>query len=612
MHNFDKKPEYPFEYNDESLKTPKYNGYTTQSLYVTMRDGIKIAADIYKPKRLETNEKIPTILVQTRYWRAYKFRIPFRWFIKEPRKPKVVKIFTIYGFAVVWVDTRGTGASYGTRPYPFSEKEIKDAKDLIDWIINQSWSDGNVMLYGNSYEGVTAELTTSLCHPAIKGAIIKHDPWDFYLHAVFPGGVFNEKFLQYWSSLGKELDQTSGKAVLEMKPYNPTFARIARLAVKSVKPVKSQDKNKSLKDVAKIHKKNNYPIDYFEIVNYRDDEIDNEGTTIEDISIYSKKNLIEKSHIPMYTWGSWQDSTTANATILRFINFSNPQKAIISDWCHRDQNRASPFHSHKAPAEPGKKDQLKELVKFYNDCLKDKIDSEKVLYYYTMGEEKWKKINSWPPPTQEMIKWYLNEDYQLSKNKPKKKSGSDQYIINFESTTGIRNRWYTLLSLPVKYNNRDIEDKKLLVYTSEPLKKSIEITGHPIINFYLRSTHEDGLIQVHFEFIDENEEIHWITDGQLRLIHRKISSESPPYNMITPFHSFKSDDILPIKKDEVAKIRFALYPTSILLKEGYKMRIAIGGADKDSFARYPEEGTPKITLEHNEKYDSHLEIPIIK
>ena len=604
--------EYPFEFHDESVRIPKYNGYTTRSFYITMRDGVQIAADLHLPKGLPPNTKIPTVLVQTRYWRAYKFRIPFKWFIKEPRKPEVVKGFTSQGFAVVWVDVRGTGASFGTRAYPFSEEEIQDGKEVIDWIISQPWSDGNVITYGNSYAGATSELAASLNHPAVKCILTTHCPWDFYLHAVFPGGCFNEKFISLWSSLGKVLDQTRGSGLKVMKAYDPWLARIAVLAVESVKPVEFEGEKSNLNKIAEVHRVNKYPIDYFEKVQARDDKIDEQGTTIDSISTFSKKAKIEKLNIPIYAWGSWQDSTTANMIIHRFLNFSNPQKAVIGDWCHRAKNRANPFHSHKAPADPKKADQIKDWVKFYRDCLDNKFGSRKILYYYTMGEEKWKKTENWPPANQKMIPWYLNENFTLSPTPPQKDVGSDEYIVNFDATTGIRNRWYTLLSVPVHYSNREKEDKKLLCYTSKPLEQDIEITGHPIITLFLKSTHKDGMIQVHLEFIDEKERVHWITDGQLRLIHRKISSEQPPYRMVVPYHSFLRKDILPLVPGEVTEITFALYPTSILLRQGYRIRIAIGGADKDTFARYPAEGTPTISIERNKKFRSYLQLPIIQ
>ncbi|NHI92613.1 MAG: CocE/NonD family hydrolase [Candidatus Lokiarchaeota archaeon] len=604
--------DYPFEYNDDSVKFPKYNGYITRSCFITMRDGIKIAADVSLPKNLAFQEKIPTVLIQTRYWRAYRFRAPFKWLIKEAEDPKIVKILTSRGFAVCGIDVRGTGASYGNRSYPFSDIEIQDGADIIDWIISQSWSDGNVVTCGNSYKGATAELTATLNHPAIKCVLCKHNPWDFYLHAAFPGGVFNEKFIQLWSNLGKALDQTTGAALKEMKSYNTLMAKLGPIIVKGVNPVEKDDKQSTLKIVANIHTRNNYPIDYFERIKTRDDPMDDEGHTIDSISIFTQKDKIEKLNIPFYTWSSWWDSTTANATIYRFLYFKNPQKAVIGDWDHKALHRANPFFSHKNTAKPIKDDQIIDWVKFYKDCLNDNFGDKKVLYYYTMGEEKWKRTTIWPPKNQEMTSWYLNKNNLLTKEKPKDEHGVDKYAVNYDVTTGIRNRWYTLLSVPIFYPDREEQDKKLLTYTSEPLEEDIEITGHPEITLFLKTTHKDGFVCVYLEFIDENNKIHWITDGQLHFIHRKISSESPPYQIFEPYHSFKRKDVLPVVPNELMEIKFALYPTSILLRRGYRIKLALSGADKDTFAREPQNGMPILTIERNTIKSSLIKIPIIK
>jgi putative CocE/NonD family hydrolase len=597
---------YPFKFTDKSVERSQYKGYKTKSLYITVRDGVRLAGDLYFPKGIPSEHKVTTVLVQTCYWRAYRFRLPFKWLMPEPRKPKVVKGLTAYGFAVLWMDVRGCGASYGTRPYPFSKEEIKDSKDICDWIIAQPWSDGNIVTYGNSYEGVTAELAASLNHPALKAILSKHNPWDFYLHAAFPGGCFNEKFIAYWSSLGKALDSTNGRRLIAMKPFDPTLARIASIAVKSVKPVES-----NLEEIARIHQENHHPIDYFEKVNSRDDQMDEQGTTIDSLSSFSQKEKIEKLAVPFYTWGAWQDSTTADMIIHRFLNFTNPQKAVIGDWDHNQKNRASPFHSHKESVAPSVADQIRDWVVFYRECIAGKVTAGKELYYFTMGEEKWKRTEIWPPKNQIMVPWYLNENNILSTSKPQKDLGEDAYTINYDSTTGIRNRWYTLLSLPVFYPKRSEEDLKLLCYTSTPLKQDLEITGFPIATLYMKSTHTDGMVHGHLEFLDSDGTIHWITDGQLRLIHRKLSDELPPYKMVRPYHSFKNKDILPIKPGELMDIKFALNPTSILLRPGQRIRVAIGGADKDTFARYPEEGTPTITIERNAIHASCIELPII-
>ncbi|MHA1831808.1 MAG: CocE/NonD family hydrolase, partial [Candidatus Helarchaeota archaeon] len=500
-----------------------------------------------------------------------------------------------------------------TRAYPFSDKEILDGKDIMDWIVSQEWSDGNIFTYGNSYSGVLSELMASLNHPSHKGIVANHCPWDFYLHAVFPGGCFNKAFIELWSVLGKTLDQTKGKNLGIIKKFDKWLGRIAPLAIKSVKPVDSEIKSDyNLDKIANIHRQNKYPIDYFEKVETKDDNVDDEGHTIESISTYSKKEKIEKSRIPIYSWSSWQDSTTADMIIHRFINFSNPQIAIIGDWCHRAKSKANPFYSHKKPAIPKMSDQIKDWAYFYLKCINNKDDIKKVLYYFTMGENKWKSTDTWQFKNQKMEPWYLNNNFSLTKFPPTYESGHDKYKINFDSTTGKRNRWYTLLSLPIKYTKRKYEDKKLLCYTTAPIEQDLEITGYPIVKLFLKSTHSDGMIHVHLEFINNKGKIKWITDGQLRLIFHKISKDKPPYKTIIPYHSYLRKDISPLEPNKITEITFALYPTSILLKKGHRIRIAIGGADKDTFTRYPLKYNPTITIERNKNYQSLILLPIIK
>ena len=62
---------------------------------------------------------------------------------------------------------------------------------------------------------------------------------------------------------------------------------------------------------------------------------------------------------------------------------------------------------------------------------------------------------------------------------------------------------------------------------------------------------------------------------------------------------------------EVAEVTFALHPTSILFRKGHRIRIAIGGADADTFARIPAEGTPEWTVELSPDRASHIVLPVI-
>lgn len=99
----------------ESLRQPLYKGSTEQSLYIPMRDGVRLAVDLYLPKGLQPDTKIPTLFAATRYWRAQQLKVPFSWFLSLPDSAR--NFFTAFGYAVLRIDMRGTGASEGHHPH---------------------------------------------------------------------------------------------------------------------------------------------------------------------------------------------------------------------------------------------------------------------------------------------------------------------------------------------------------------------------------------------------------------------------------------------------------------------------------------------------------------
>jgi hypothetical protein len=85
--------------------------------------------------------KIPALLLQTRYWRANDVRVPFKWF----QKPlEFTEVFAGSGYALVFVDVRGTGASFGVWLHPWAKDAVMDGSEVVDWIVSQPWSNGKV------------------------------------------------------------------------------------------------------------------------------------------------------------------------------------------------------------------------------------------------------------------------------------------------------------------------------------------------------------------------------------------------------------------------------------------------------------------------------------
>jgi putative CocE/NonD family hydrolase len=600
-----------------------------------MRDGVKIAIDVVLPKNLSSDDKIPALLVQTRYWRAAEIRAPFKWFQKPN---EFQRFFTSHGYALVFVDVRGTGASFGTSPYPWSRDEIMDGSDIVNWIVTQPWSNGKVGAFGVSYLGVTAELVAVPNNPAVKAVIPKFSQFDLYTEQVFPGGVFNEWLVKNWAYNNTCADENNAKERIAhinrlLRENEASFAEgqlpkgfrllklppenVARLTVAGVKPVDSDKNHSMLKEAVHAHKMNGDVYKLAQGYNCRDDTrmINNSEYSIDTLSVHSFREGIERSNVAIYVWGSWFDGGTADGVIRRFLTYSNPLRAVIGPWSHGAGYHASPYLSPDTPIDPNATAQLLESLRFFDHYLKN-IDTnkmnKKILIYYTLGEEKWKTTTVWPPAGVVTQRLYLAKGNSLSQKKPKEETGADEYTIDFEATTGKANRWQTQFGgFAVVYADRTKEGSRLLTYTSPPLTEDTEITGYPVVTLHVTSTATDGAFFVYFEDVDETDKVAYITEGQLRAIHRKISDGPPPYNLLVPYHSFKKNDAAPLVPGEVAELRFGLLPTSVLIKKGHRMRIAIAGHDKDTFARIPAEETPTITIERNKSKPSSIDFPIL-
>ncbi|MFW9878140.1 MAG: CocE/NonD family hydrolase [Candidatus Thorarchaeota archaeon] len=581
-----------------------YEDYTTENFYIPMRDGVKIAVTLCLPKGLTSEDKLPTLLYQTRYWRAAELRIPYRWVLRESSIfSPTPELFTSHGYAIVFTDVRGCGASYGTRPYPFSMEEIKDGADIVDWIIGQQWSDGNVVTNGISYTGTTAELLGVNIHPAVKALMPGHGLWDAYTDVAFPGGCFDTAFIRLWSFVGKNLDNNSSRLFKELIPS-------AWLLMKGVKPVDNDKEKKLLKKAIYDHSSNDYVFDLLNDKDYRDDSIQS-GVQIKDVSPFNFISELEKSNVPILSWCSWLDSGYIDAHLNRFNTLKNPHIAIIGAWNHGAVYPADPLHPEKTVVSPSPIERVTTWINFFDSVLYGEGIKEKILYYYTMGEEKWKKSNIWPPKDIKWQKWYFSEENTMSREKPESKTGEDKYKVSFTATSGRLNRWWTLLGLPIDYSKREKSDRKLLTYISAPLQEEIEITGNPTITVYLSSTHEDGAVFAYLEEVDEKGNIHYFTDGNIRLIHHKISPEESLYKITVPHHTYYKKDASLLIPGEITEVTFGFRATSVLIRKGHQLKLAIAGADRDTFKHYPTDGKPTLTIQRNASYTSYINIPII-
>jgi predicted acyl esterase len=93
--------------------------------------------------------------------------------------------------------------------------------------------------------------------------------------------------------------------------------------------------------------------------------------------------------------------------------------------------------------------------------------------------------------------------------------------------------------------------------------------------------------------------------------HRAVSTATPPYAEHGPYHTFARADVQMLTPGEVTEISFDLIPTSVLLRKGERIRVAIAGHDASCFARNPKTGEPTITMMRSATQASKIELPIV-
>jgi putative CocE/NonD family hydrolase len=582
-----------------------YKEWQRSSLYITARDGTRLAADIFRPSidGKPTEERLPVIWTHNRYHRAFYINGELRTVVDS-----FAWLVTMlkHGYVVVAVDVRGSGASFGTYDGPFSEKETQDAYDVTEWLAKQDWSNGNVGMFGVSYLAITQYMAASQKPPHLKAIIPEKAMFDFYSFG-YPGGIFRQDFTFSWSNLTKSLSF--------LAPALPV----------------DEDKDGSLfKAAQKEHRNNRDIYEMGRTSPYRNsiDPVSKQKLSItRSPSSYLKE--INESGVAIYTIGGWFDLWPRDA-LLWFANLKTPQRLMIGPWFH--QMAIEEYNPN-------------ERLRWFDYWLKgidNGITKEPRIWYYTINApdgKEWRSTDTFPLPNQKQTKFYFQgrnatvqgrnatvkerveanktsvtsvNDGMLTSNAPKSKRTFDTYKVDYTTTSSKPSRWtngYGLGSAQFRYPNLSENDKKGLTYTTEILMDDMEVTGNPIAHLWISSTATDGDFFVYLEDVDEQGISHYVTEGALRASHRKLS-EAPFNNLGLPYHRSYIEDILKLNGKPVELV-FDLHPTSYIFKKGHRVRVTITCADKDNTQTPEIKPAPTVKIYRDASKASYIVLPVI-
>jgi putative CocE/NonD family hydrolase len=563
----------PGVYQGYSHELYPNRGWVKISQYITVRDGTKLAIDIYRPAEFghPVSTPLPVIWTHTRYHR-------------ERSLPPWLSRMLMYGYVVAAADVRGAGASFGTWQGNFSPEETQDAYDITEWLAAQPWSNGNIGMYGGSYLGMTQYMAASTAPPHLKAIVPEKSGFDAYSFA-YAGGVFYNDFFAQWTAYVKELD-TSGAPV-------------------------DQDTDRSqLAAALQMHQANRSLLQVLAVMPYRDSrDVQTNEQLYQTRSPSSHLNAIRNSRVAIYHWGGWYDLFTRD-TLLWFKNLSNPQKVIVGPWAHAQTWSISDI----------------EHLRWYDYWLKginNGIMQEPPIYYYTMGEGAavgWHSAWQWPLPNQQPTSFYFSGEPagslkstnggSLSRTPPANASGKDNYVVDYSTTTGNTSRWDSgtgtgYFAYPGLIRN----DEKGLTYTTPPLAAPVEVTGHPIVHLWVTSTAKDGDFFIYLEDVKENGYSSYVTEGTLRASHRALAA-APYDNFGLPYHRSFAEDFAELPGDPTELV-LDLQPTSYMFDVGHRIRVTITGADKDNALTPAQSPPPTVSVYRDADHASRIVLPII-
>ncbi len=159
------------------LQDAKQQNKTTEM--VVMRDGVKLATDIFLP---EGKGQWPVILMRTPY-------------NKDPMGAQH-RQWVLNGYAFVVQDCRGRFKSEG-KYLPFMDDHF-DGYETVEWAAKQPWSNGKVGMIGASAMGITANQASITAPPHLVAMYVMVAPASAYQHAVYTGGVFRKEMNEQW------------------------------------------------------------------------------------------------------------------------------------------------------------------------------------------------------------------------------------------------------------------------------------------------------------------------------------------------------------------------------------------------------------------------------
>jgi len=605
----------------QAQSQPQYEVQATKNVMVPMRDGVKLVADIYRPAQngKPAEGRFPVLLVRTPYTRAFQDRANAAFFV--PR-----------GYVFIVQSIRGRYGSEGH--WRFFRDDPADGFDTAAWIAAQPWSDGSIGMLGGSYDGGTQHAMALAHPPALKALVPLVAATNVGRYGLRHNGAFELRFFTWLFTIGNPVDSPQYPA------YYPGDEETQRALAQNARNYKQYMMAPPFRPgTTPLRLAPDYDSELAEIMSHGDYD-----AYWKNIGVDVLNHLQEHKDIPMHHVSGWYDSWDINTANVNYTNLArtkkSPQHLTMGPWTHTGLGQS---FAGEAEFGPEAKVDISQLELAWMDRwlkgIQNGVEKEGPVRIFVMGGGDghktpegrlfvgghWRTEREWPLKRAVDTPYYLHADHSLGTEKPRAGKPS-QYKFdpknpapsiggNVSSQMGAMEAGaFDQHCRPEVLGCKDQQSlskrSDVLVFQSEPLKEDMEVTGPLVVTLWASSSAPD-------------------TDFTAKLVDVYPPSKDFPDgvklnigdSIVRARYRDSLEKATLMKPGQIYKFRIELYPTSILLAKGHRIRVDISSSNFPRFDVNPNTGEPlnqntktavaTNTIYHDAEHPSNIVLPVI-
>jgi putative CocE/NonD family hydrolase len=547
-----------------------------RNVLVTMRDGVKLHADIYRP---DAEGKYPVLLTRTPYDKNNAVAFGLQGAAR--------------GYVVIIQDVRGRYTSEGTW-YPF-KNEPNDGYDTVEWAAALPYSNGKVGMFGGSYVGATQMLTAIAHPPHLAGICPVVTASNYHENWTYQGGALEQWFDESWTTQ-LAADTLNRDIASRTDPLNG----IMTLPAADYPLLRPKQKAQG-KTTARLAP---YLLDWLDHPNFDD---------------YWKSIAIENHYaditVPALNIAAWYDIFQGGS--LR--NYMGIKALGGTDAARHGQQLMVIVGGHAGNGPkigdvdfgPGSHfDEGETTLRWYDYLFKgvqNEFASGKPVRIFVMGSNQWRQEDGWPLARAHNTRYFLHANGSLSTVAPSTEK-PDQYLYDPENPVQTIGGPLCCRPLPTGIGPQDQRPAEarndVLVYTLPAFAKNTEVTGPISLDLYVSSSAVDTDFTGMLVDVWPNGYAQNLTSGILRLRYRN-SNEKP--ELANPGQTYH--------------VTLDLWATSNVFLAGHKLRLEVSSSNFPRFDRNLNTGDNQAhsttiakatnVIYHDKMHPSALIVPIV-